>query len=419
MKRMINSIAIAAVFLSIVSSLLGKEVLESLAPSIESGSPSKAKGLITGRLFGETAMDRAWSAATLYMNEDNSVLQSFSLRGGLYLQGADGHSDTGHFELADRVTKSNDQSYWGNDIEIRLARLGFKSQWFRSFNFAGMFNLDPNLVPDVYENLHDLHISYAASPLLHVTAGKMRVKITRESEIPSNSILTIERTMLSNAFFPGELTGVLFHGDFSDGWSYEAGYFDNQREREFATFDGGEIFLAKLAYDYSSMAGLKLAKAGMHYLHNTQPNFAGSNGTSPKFSDSFVLTNELSQGRLRLITEALFGAGAAAQSDVMGFTFLPSYFIADRLQLVTRFHYAKSDGNDGLSLPSRYETLAPLSIANKKGDEYTSAYVGLNYYINGDKLKLMSGLEYATMTAHVARPDYDGYTWFNGIRFSF
>ena len=44
-----------------------------------------------------------------------------------------------------------------------------------------------------------------------------------------------------------------------------------------------------------------------------------------------------------------------------------------------------------------------------------SAYIGLNYYIYGHKLKLMNGVEYS----HLGGGDYDGYTFLSGLRFSF
>ena len=97
---------------------------------------------------------------------------------------------------------------------------------------------------------------------------------------------------------------------------------------------------------------------------------------------------------------------------------IPSYYIANGLQLVGRFQLANSDAGNGITVPSRYERLSKLpSGANndEKGNTYASAYMGLNYYIYGHKLKLMNGIEYS----HMGGGDYDGYTAMTGLRFSF
>ena len=68
---------------------------------------------------------------------------------------------------------------------------------------------------------------------------------------------------------------------------------------------------------------------------------------------------------------------------------------------------------DGLSLPSRYEGASDTTDGS--GNTYTSAYLGINYYIYGHKLKLMNGVEYS----HLGGGDYDGFTFLSGLRFSF
>ena len=73
-------------------------------PSIDSGaaeaSPSSATGLLLGKLTGDTAWDQAWSAFTLYKDDNNPILQEFALQGRLQAQYADGDSN-GHFDVED------------------------------------------------------------------------------------------------------------------------------------------------------------------------------------------------------------------------------------------------------------------------------------------------------------------------------
>ena len=95
---------------------------------------------------------------------------------------------------------------------------------------------------------------------------------------------------------------------------------------------------------------------------------------------------------------------------------IPSYFIGDGLQLVGRVQVATSNDPDGLKPPGRYEEASLLPTGgDAKGNTFVSTYLGLNYYIYGHKLKVMTGVEYT----HLGGGDYDGTTFYSGLRFSF
>ena len=391
------------------------------------------RGVFSQGLTGDSTYDKIWSAATLYKDEDNAVLQEFSLQGRLQLQYFNMDSNVGDLDTTDYKDASagNDERVWGDDIEVRRARFGFKSKWFQNWKFEGQFNVDPDAEESLYKDLYDLFVTYAHSDALNVSVGKTKVKFTREQEISSKEILTFERTLLSNLLFPGELTGVWVNGKgIADHWLYEFGVYGNDRQREFTEFDGGALLLGKIGYDYSSRMGLDSAVASVHLMHNTDPgyvdgvssnNFTGS--ASPAFGTSIALTNDIVQGRFGLTTEAIYGFGDD-RSDVFGLTVIPSYFIAEGLQLVGRFQVAASDEGDGIALPSRYEGLTNSAVVNaadrpptldRTGSTYTAAYVGLNYYLYGHKLKVMTGIEYAKLGGG----DYEGYTAMTGLRMFF
>ena len=64
-----------------------------------------------------------------------------------------------------------------------------------------------------------------------------------------------------------------------------------------------------------------------------------------------------------------------------------------------------------------------LSLAagagDKKGDAWFAAYTGLNYYIDGHRLKLMSGVKYSHMDGGPGGGDFNGWTWLAGLRMAF
>lgn len=412
------------------------------ATTEEPAATSSATGLLVGKFPGETAWDRTWSAFTLYKDDSNPILQEFSLQGRLQVQSIYGESNDDSFNTSDYKDAGNDENVWGNDIEARRARFGFKSKWFQNWKFEGQINVDNDGQDNsgdntFYKDLYDLFVTYAPSDSLNISAGKTKVKFTREQEISSKEILTIERSLISNTLFPGELTGAWVSGKgIQEHWLYELGIYGSDRVREFSSFDQGVVVLGKIGYDYSAQAGLDTAVASFHYMHNTSPGFADlkddayTPSTSPDFTDSIALTNDITSGRFGLTTELLYGFGfegtedrysskgkygpqAINQSDVFALSIIPSYFIADGLQLVGRLQVASSSDPDGLRVPSRYERL--VAGDDEKGNTYTSAYLGLNYYLHGHKLKLMNGVEYS----HMGGGDYDGYTFMSGLRFSF
>jgi phosphate-selective porin OprO/OprP len=404
---------------SIQSALLATSLLGMTSAHAE---PS---GLLYGKLSGETAYDRAWSAFTLHKDEDNQILQEFSLQGRLHVQSIYGESNGDSFNTSDYKDAGNDETVWGEDFEARRARFGFKSKWFQTWKLDGMINVDVDGMDNtgsdtLYKDIYDLMLTYAPSDAFNLSAGKTKVKFTREQETSSNNILTLERSLLSNTLFPGELTGVWTSGKgIAGGWLYELGFYGNDRQREFSDMDGGEIILAKIGYDYAEKAGFDTAVASVHFMTNSEPNYKPTNtpeyttGTSPNFKNSIAITNDISQGRFGLVTDVLFASGDGSQSDVMGITLIPSYYIAQGLQLVGRLQVATCEDSNDLRVPSRYERL--VSGDDERGNTYASAYAGLNYYLYGHKLKLMNGIEYS----HLGGGDYDGYTFMSGLRFSF
>lgn len=446
---------LASCLLGCLPARAGSAISTPANPGIPETPASTATGLLLGKFTGESAYDRIWSAFTLYKDENNPVLQEFSLQGRLQLQYADGNSDDGHFDIDDfkNGSASNAQSVWGDHLEARRAYLGFKSKWYQNWKLEGQIDVDTtDGMGNFYRNIYDLYLVYAPSDALNVTVGKVEVKFGREQEISSKEILTIERSLVSNLLYPGELTGIKANGKgIAEHWLYDLGVYSNDRAREFANLSQGAIILGKIGYDYSAQTGLDTAVASLQYLHNTAPGYKEQNDDnfyasgSPSFSDSIALTNDITHGRFGLTTDILYGFGykgnaeqagtttAINQSDVFGISIIPSYYIADGLQLVGRVQWATSGdvhpkhgstpATSNLGLPNRYEKWAPNVIPN--GDHYTSFYLGLNYYLYGHKLKIMNGIEYSMMDGGIANAgkkqtaSYDGYTFFSGLRFSF
>jgi phosphate-selective porin OprO and OprP len=376
---------------------------------------SAALLLLTPAAADETVLDRLWSAPAIYLNEDNPLLQEFAFQGQLQVQYAAGSDESGDFGSADRP----DSCTWG-DIEVRRFRFGVRARMFHSLKLHTLWDLHPDFSPRIYQRTAETYLSYMPCAAFNLSVGKVELKFTREQEISSRDYLTFERSQLVNQFYGGELTGAWVSGkEIAGGWLYELGVYGNDRRDEFSHFDGGAMLLAKLGYDYSGSCGFEFALAQVHYLHNSKPGFTSpGDPASPPYSDGIAISNSIAIGRFGLQTEAVWSNGTLGAPDVWGVTAIPSWKFTDKLQGVALLEYANSRGADGIVLPARYEACSDTAETTS-GDAYVSCYAGLNYYIHGHKLKLMSGVKYAHLAGDGGGSDFDGWTWLAGLRMAF
>ena len=126
----------------------------------------------------------------------------------------------------------------------------------------------------------------------------------------------------------------------------------------------------------------------------------------------------MQEGRFGLTAEVVYFTGNSP--DAFGFYLQPTWdLLPKKLQLVGRYAFSIGDGPDSIVAQRRYEREAPSLTGGGKGDQYHAGYLGLQYFLYGDKLKLLAGAEYAHLNGGGNGGDYDGWTTLTGIRFSF
>lgn len=377
------------------------------------GSPF---GLLNGKLAEGSVWDQVWSVPTLYSDEANPVLQELAFQGQLQTQYAYGSDASGSFGSGDMPEGVR----WG-DLEVRRFRLGLKARLWHALKFHSIVDLDADFSPHFYKDIAETYLSYSWGDALCVSVGKTELKFTREQELSSKEYLTFERSQLVNQFYGGELTGVWLAGKgIAGGWLYELGVYGNDRQDEWTELDGGAMILAKAGYNYTRHTSFDLAQVEFHYLHNTDPGYVSGPGclASPRYGDCLALSNDLTEGRFSLMTEVFWGDGKLGKADVFGLSLLPTWYLAEKWQLVGLLELAGSAGDNGLVLPTRYEAKAP-GTGDKSGDPYCAGYLGLNYYLYGHKLKLMSGVKYSYLDGGTGGGDFNGWTGLVGLRMGF
>jgi len=360
--------------------------------------------------------DQIWGSAVLY-KADSGFLTSFAFQGLLHLQDDQGWSDRGDFGTRDRPESVR----WG-DIEVRRFRLGFKSKLMDGKGrLDGLIDVNSQF-NQFYGRMNILFFEYAFSDALTVGFGKRKAYFSLEHTISSREILTVERALLTNALFTSRYTGIWAYGKAGKFQWDVAGYAGDD-EREFTTFHGGALIQAGLGYDLKEATGLDRASINFDYQKATA-------GTSVKgntfegapvpylFESALSLNSTWEKGPWGFYTDFLHGHGRGSQGDVSGIILMPAFYATKNLQFVGRYQYAVGE-NDGLRLASRYDRLATGITDSGHGGQYHGFYLGANYYIYGHKLKLMTGLEFVTLSGGGHGGSYNGWSWSSALRMYF
>ncbi len=337
--------------------------------------------------------DTIFSLPTLYQNKDNDVLQKFAIIGRYH----------GQYYFLDSNQGNAD------DWENRRARLGASAELFHFLKFSFNFNVDVEGEGRFFEDLEDAVAEIKLNENFKLSIGKQKAPITHEWRTSSNKIVTFERSRIVNQTVPDKMGGALLSYK-KENWLIDLGAYTNSVDEDWAypTFDGGSSYFASLGY--KSAAGL----TRLEYLYSDlDPNV--DNTQTRGYEHVVSLNHNFEWDRLGIVADAIYASGDAG--DVVGLIILPTYDITDKLKLVTRYQVATSDSDSGFSLQSRYEREAP-DLVTSKGDFYQALYAGLNYYICGDNLKLMGGVEYTDFD-QASGGSYDAWTVFGGVRVSF
>jgi len=350
----------------------------------------------------ETASFALWKAFTLYKSDENPILQEFKLRGRYHGQNYRVDSDQG------------DADAW----EDRRARFGFDAKLFDKKVELRLDFQSNDSFEDTYDRLVDAYVRWKPTDSLSITAGRLKPLIGYYDFVQStNNQPTFERSQIFNQLRVDRGTGLTVEGKVRE-FTWQTGVYSNDTDREFGTFGGAYSFGAGIGYDAKGRFGWDRADFHLDWLHSGHDE---DDCLFTRYDDIVSATFWGQEGPWGLVVEGFHGSGGEGrEADVFGFFIQPTYdLIPKRVQLVGRYSFATGDGLDSVVRQTRYESEAPSLTGGGRGDEYHALYLGAQYFIHGDKLKLMAGAEYATLDGAGNGGDYDGLTWLTGVRFSF
>ena len=353
---------------------------------------------VNAQTDGGSAYDNLWSKARLYTGDDDSFFQSIDLSGRLQL------------DLA--YVKSPVDSH--NEFNVRRFRFGFKALFLDKFTFHLEGEFDPQEINSFYARMTDAYLGWAFSETGMLKAGKQSAGFTLDGMTSSKKLLTVERNNLTNNIWFTEeyIPGLGVKGE-KKGLTYFAGIFSSGNENpEFGDFTGGLFGLFTLGHDFAGTGSAKQALLRFNLVYNEpDPDNGFTNLLEKIVSLNFSFESNASWGVRADISAA---SGYSGQPDIWGFIVMPFYHLNERTEVVARYTYVRSDGDNGVRF-ARYEN----SIIDGLGDRYTEVYLGLNYYWYGHKLKLQSGVQYLEMRDRANDGGaYAGWSWTTGFRVS-
>ena len=340
--------------------------------------------------------DRFWELPILIDKPDAQFIRKFRLTGRYHGQYA----------------YSSGSGYDG--WESRRIRLGAQLDLFRhtSLQIAWRQEGDDSVFDT--DSLDNNWISWRRWDAFGIKIGQQKPLWSQEWSTSSNALLTFERSLLINQLRPPHSLGV-YAGGRLGRWAYGTGWFTGEKLDGSIHADGsfGLLSVAREVGDLVDFADE--LRWRIDYLYNRESEWDSGGG----YRHALATGVSGRFGNALLTTDFVYGDGGdAVGGDVFGFTVTPAYdLVRDRLQLVLRYQFATS-GGAGLRLQDRYED--PARGVEGRGDRYHALYGGLNYYLRGNQLKLMTGAEYSHMRDPGSGDSlYDGWTLLAGVRLAF
>ena len=360
----------------------------------------EASGLLLGKLTGDTAMDRAWSAATLYKDNGNPILEEFNLTGRVQLDYFNVDSDKGQNDFLEiRRLRYGVDTFWANRL------IEVKASWdtnLRSYNSPQIYY---NRMTDLYVNLH-------FSDAFNLRVGKFEPHFGYDRQFSDTQQVFLERSFFDDQVFNNTgndyLAGVAVSGKVGK-WGYQAAVFSDNVNQEFGYFNGGTSVLGEISYDFAADLHADKALWAFDYMHMN--NNADSNVFNT-MENAVATYFDYHNGNCGLVTQLGYGDGNATKGNIFEFMIMPTYLITKQLELVTRYQLGLASQSNGITTLNRQEK----TVGKFTGNTDNIVYVGLNYYLYGQKLKLMAGEQYDKLSGGTG---YQGWTSLVGLRMFF
>ncbi|MEM0965149.1 MAG: porin [Verrucomicrobiota bacterium] len=281
-------------------------------------------------------------------------------------------------------------------FEIRRLRIGTQGALFQNLSF----DIRANVLPEGAD-LDTAELVYTGLEGIDIGVGKTKPAIGMEESTSSTDILTVERSYPANFFAVDKNVGIWAEGD-AGPVGLNVGIFNGENENENALdSDNDSHFLYILRAGFDAGDYLPDDMEGGIFFETVQ-NQDNDSEEAYQFEQAYSIGAEIEVGPFGLMGNYLWGTLTEDDNDVFGFVVMPWFYVTEKLQLVAQYNYLESDEGNAIGVQSRYIGRAAIDdqsdVDADEGNEWQAVYLGANYYIAGNNLKLMGGVEWAELT---------------------
>ncbi|WP_407679004.1 hypothetical protein [Candidatus Seribacter sulfatis] len=395
--------------------------------------------LPTSAQIKEETCEKLKNIGKFYENPESSSLQSAKLFLSYqhqigYIDGADqmGKNFNDDFEEFRRFwmgISGKWGSYWKFKVVSQLSndrhnypasKGGAYRQWGHETFRAANITFDADKFWD-FENIDAMEIGY----------GRRTGRMADEWQRSSTMINCLERSSFSNKLWLYDKE----KGNPLAAWvkwkagtnTFDAAVFSGTYDDYIGGWKDSKVYYGSWLGDFSEQSSYQLHEYWLSYYKQdgnlNQDQLAGGNDWA------LSLVNRIGDGSWAFHSTLAFGnngdqANADREGDFGGLVLMPMYWLKeDKLKLVGRYLFQQSDQKEGLRLNSRYAPLADsrdsaIDLNNGRGDKHHAFYLGLNYYLCGENLKLITGIQHDELSSHGAN-QYRGWTLGSSFRIWF
>ena len=343
----------------------------------------------------------------IYTGDENSVVQNVKLFGRAH----------GQWNYSDGESAGVD--FNGSGEELRRLRGGLSISFLNGFKALGRMNLEQGgfgFTEIGFDSWDELYLEYAGDNWLgfdsaSVGYGRYKLLFGGEEHQSSKRIKTIERSAINNRFGSTRPTGVKMAAE-KDGVEYILGVWSAEPEmRGWADWNESVAVQGSATFE---------ALEGEWILDFVYADDADAAETIFDYDWATSITYNRTFGKVNLLTNLTLSE--AGDVDPKGIVVLPSFKISDKFEAAFRYQWANSSADSGVPRSSSSRGIRRVArkegLSTGSGEDYHALYAGLNYYIAGDNVKLMTGLEYEKISGDSAR-ELDGLTFWLAARIYF
>ena len=209
--------------------------------------------------------------------------------------------------------------------------------------------------------------------------------------------------------------------------TFDTAVFSGSYDDYIGGWEDSKVYYGSWLGDFSAGSSFELLEYWISYYK--QEGIAGEDRLAGGNDWALSLVNRVGNGPWALHSTLAWGSNGDQVSvnregDCRGIILMPMYWIKDdKLKLVGRYLYQKADRSEGLKLNSRYVSISGkrdsvLDVNNGRGDEHQALYLGINYYLCGENLKIISGIQHDELKS-AGTNQFRGWTVGSSIRLWF